>query len=66
IFLFDLIPTIEKLDMENLKGILITEDERKALVSNTGFFEVEDNHLIAEDEQFIYHIERISNTDSYL
>ena len=66
IFLFDLIPTIEKLDMENLKGILITEEERKALVSNTGFFEVEDNHLIAEDEQFIYHIERISNTDSYL
>ena len=52
--------------MENLKGILITEEERKALVSNTGFFEVEDNHLIAEDEQFIYHIERISNTDSYL
>lgn len=66
IFLFDLIPTIEKLDMENLKGTFITEDDREALLSNTEFIEVEDNHLIAEDEQFIYHIEKISNTDSYL
>jgi diguanylate cyclase (GGDEF)-like protein len=66
IFYYDLGPTISKLDMEGLKGTVVTDEEMTSILSSSSYVDIGDTHVIIEDNSTIYHIESIPGTHEYL